>query len=913
MADKTTIDGTRGPSPKVDRASWLKTIVDNAIPVLIDVAAKKYLGGIKLDAKKLGLSTAASAVLNQALEAFKGGVQAPTGSVVRPSTKFLADAGLEMAKAFIQDRAVGAAGAPDPALPGVLDPKKTYYATVDPKAEIYKLAASASGHLIQSLFDRLHVGNFGTSVKGAIDDAVRKSTDLSKADSWVQLAKDVAVGVLKDQDRDVIGYLAGLTPAAETQVNGGAKNATAQVGAGTDLPKADGTPTATASSASRRASASTNAFATYFQSRAATGKDDKEAKKNVEELVKWGAKQLGVSDGVAQASLEKATEKLAPILAKAKEGNAIESLAVMLQELAKQTEAASRKDPSAANRFARYKMMANCASAIAQRFTQAGLTVDQVSPSVAKRLDRFMDFAVANLVAQSLGVPHKAAKWTKDEVLYLEKNQQDLETITNVLFDERIYRKMQVRRAASERPNVEYPLLSSIDPKNVAQSAAKLTELLVGEPSAQIPAEKRADIKAKLQPALETILGKGANNIDIACGALDWLSQQVPDKAILQPLFTMVATAQAPIEQCTMVLQRVTDALKKNTERQAGLSSDVEKLTKTISDLEAQPDTKDRNDAITKTRAAIKTAQAALSTTKEERAKLEATTKDFGKELAGAKSETGTLVDQLFRQVRSFIASPDSFQQAMAEWQKKLDAQSPKGPDAGDAAGGRGSNGPNGPSGPRGPAAPNGAGGPPSGGPNGAGSLSSSSRRQIEIQQRRAYECAQVLADPALSIQDKIFLFMMIYASFADQEREEKLRELNALEEHKAEWDARRQDLGTVCEERLKAVTGIKEEVDQKKSEIDTLKAGGAKDTDPAVMKATQDLTVLEKSRDAAQKNYTLAVNEYDQKAQEAGPSKNREALFLELQRVSQWRDQIMQMARSMLEESNRLVERIWR
>jgi hypothetical protein len=180
-----------------------------------------------------------------------------------------------------------------------------------------------------------------------------------------------------------------------------------------------------------------------------------------------------------------------------------------------------------------------------------------------------------------------------------------------------------------------------------------------------------------------------------------------------------------------------------------------------------------------------------------------------------------------------------------------------------------------------------------------------------KIQLERAEACAAVLNDPALSIQDKIFLFMMLYASYSDREREAKLKELNDLDEKKAKWDRDKDAMEVTRSDRKKALDTAKEKAATLQTEVDQLRK-----TEPGSQKLAEKEKELNTANETVVKKgeaYDTAVNDYEKRQNEFDGSKNRETMFLELQRVSQWRDQIMQMARSLLEETNRLIERIWR
>jgi hypothetical protein len=185
--------------------------------------------------------------------------------------------------------------------------------------------------------------------------------------------------------------------------------------------------------------------------------------------------------------------------------------------------------------------------------------------------------------------------------------------------------------------------------------------------------------------------------------------------------------------------------------------------------------------------------------------------------------------------------------------------------------------------------------------------------KNLTIQQQRAIKCGEILADPSLTIEDKIFLFMMWFTAFTDQEREKKLEELVQMDREAAR---------------------IQKLKDEKSTELKQLQESGEKD-DSRLVQATARLDALEQMGNASPADLDTARKEVnacqqtkvqrqeaiakvqhevnDLSAKHDAAPKSREVLFMEIERLNQLRDKIMNMARSIMENSNRAIEKIFR
>lgn len=186
------------------------------------------------------------------------------------------------------------------------------------------------------------------------------------------------------------------------------------------------------------------------------------------------------------------------------------------------------------------------------------------------------------------------------------------------------------------------------------------------------------------------------------------------------------------------------------------------------------------------------------------------------------------------------------------------------------------------------------------------------SSKNLTVQQQRAIKCGEILADPALTIEDKIFLFMMWFTAFTDQEREQKLEELVQMDRE----TARNQKFTDELKSELKSLGGARETDENKlvqaQAKVDRLEqlGGNPQDLQAAKAEVTQCQSHLAE-RDAKIRGVEHELSDMQVKNDKA--PKSREVLFMEIERLNQLRDKIMNMARSIMENSNRAIEKIFR
>lgn len=179
--------------------------------------------------------------------------------------------------------------------------------------------------------------------------------------------------------------------------------------------------------------------------------------------------------------------------------------------------------------------------------------------------------------------------------------------------------------------------------------------------------------------------------------------------------------------------------------------------------------------------------------------------------------------------------------------------------------------------------------------------------------QRRANMLGDILSDSSLCIEDKIFFFMMWFVAFADDEREQKMKELIEMDRKQAETAEMRDKQANFLKEQKDKVSTYESTLDRAQDDLATLQ--GANPPDPQAIAAAQ--TAVEEAQHnvdrAKERENELERTVQDLSRQVDELPKSREVKFMELERLNQLRDKIMNMARSILENSNRNIEKIFR
>lgn len=899
---------------------------------LLGIASQKFLGGVPLDPAIVDrIGGAAGTVLKDAITAF---TQVLSGGTGRGKVKdaVLESAAKAFSEAFLQDRAATAAGEPpkvdkDEELLRYLRPDGNYVAPgVEPGT--FRLGGNAkNGHFLYKLLERLGVqsGSFGGGVAEQIKASQRDLYDLGDTANWLTLAKRVAVGILEDQNLPAIAKLVNLVP---TEAIGGKKRrerAEPEPGPVPQAPMSDST-----SSTARREFADTNAIATYMFNRAFNGRSEKAEQKTVEDLVRKALGGLNVPEDhrLSDAKIATITSELGKALkglTGTQKMDHFRALAAIFQGLAVRAEREASKAPllekevaklrtddpkgqlkkreeelrranEAADRAVTYRNFYQISHNLGLAVDEMGVNLDDLArgertSGFIARLDQFLGFAVSTFVADAAGIPISGSEMRKNRLAY--------ESLAYALFQGDALRTAEKRRVqAAQRDlgrasDVFVPLLSGIDPKDAAGSARKIAAMFLKG----APAEQAKAAEPRLVAALEAVLAKGCtDNQELAKSALTWLQEHTGLEATkFQFLYEGIAASEAKLRAAASAVLESERLLKETFARAQGNKEDIQSTRKELDALRKQEptdekDKKVRDQAIAKALEKLKRQEGDAAKISEARAKIEDEIQGYRDEQKQAEDQTHRIAGQTLQFVGLALLEPDRFKAKLDEIQKAAAQES----DRRDAP-------------PKGPGDP--PKGPPP--PDGNGFASNPVPGGMTLARRRAYECSLVLNDPSLSVQDKVFMFMMIYAAYSDLEREDKLRELTQLDERQASWDEKRSKLQKIRDESLNQVQRNTSRVETANERVKELegKPGSERDLEAA----RRELAEAQKALTTANEESIRASNEYLSAEKEYAAPKNREVIMMEIDRLTKFREQIMQMARSIIDDANRLIERIFR
>jgi len=235
------------------------------------------------------------------------------------------------------------------------------------------------------------------------------------------------------------------------------------------------------------------------------------------------------------------------------------------------------------------------------------------------------------------------------------------------------------------------------------------------------------------------------------------------------------------------------------------------------------------------------------------------------------------------------------------------------------------------------------------GGLLGPGSPMDADGSKNHIYAQRSLQISSILNDPALSIEDKIFYFMMWFAAYADKEREQKMKEIADLDNQSQENNLKRKDLERnrqalyqsrkvmqqavqTAESKLRSLSPKHEEIRDVKKDISKLessenpdqqqiadlrkKLGGLerlnKGAAPDIEKAQQVLAESKTKMMQVQVKIEGHSKQIDQLAANADSgTKSRELLFMELERIQRFRGMLIDMANSFMRDMARRVKEI--
>jgi len=194
----------------------------------------------------------------------------------------------------------------------------------------------------------------------------------------------------------------------------------------------------------------------------------------------------------------------------------------------------------------------------------------------------------------------------------------------------------------------------------------------------------------------------------------------------------------------------------------------------------------------------------------------------------------------------------------------------------------------------------------------------------------RCLQCAAILNDPALSMEDKIMYFLMIMAAGQDDDRLRKMREISDLEaKDAAKQQAKQMRVNQRAAEKLGqaeesqetgADTAAAEVVansstQAKKPGSTAAKPSAEAAAEPAKSAAAPGAQGTQKApptKEAAAQAQLEAENELEGTHSGEG-QKSKEILMMELKRITELRSMLMQMVNEILRKSNENVRNIWR
>lgn len=915
----------------------IKSAVGNAIQGLLKQASKQYLG---VDIVPDDLGQSATKVIDRFTATTTKALQGTNGKS-RINDKTINQGAYALAKAFLIDgkgdwktalgslveSAIGEPEAPAKEELGRLLDKRTYVK----RGEDGNKVIAPENHLLRQLMRSVGIDDskpISNLVADAVETCQQKFADLVK--NWGDAGQELAdAGIQSEEHRDAVAD-ALLKAAGGAELGEGVKRAEKTSKKRTEstgdsyagpVPQSGLDDETSASSVQAREFAGTNPMMTYILNRSFDKKTVEALPEGItapKALIAAAAQELGLP--ADSPRLDEATEALQQALQDPRFKNAesptpfiaLEGVLTALINHSKQVERGAKNADTkltAQNARGRYEGILEKIQTLEVGMSRVG-GVEKLSPSLAQRLNEFTAYALGELVANSMRLP--ANKRGNLQNLDILKKIAD-----HVLKDYDHEQGTAIDRMASRRVDKalseKLDLMDGIDLADPAGSAKSIVSQIVGD-----------EVRPEFQPAVEkltqTLEGifrdkKPANNVELVQHVAEAMGEAGIPAEQLSPILWPAATVENDFKDQYYGLAKMEGNLWNLRQYRKGAQEEVEKLQREVDGFKAKlaenPDDPDLKDFLKGTQGNLETAKSRLADIESQIEQHEDSIAQGKKALERTPDTTAALAQGAISKLAALYAQPDQMKADFEETSKQFEKdwqnmgrpvppgfspQEPGGPDGPDDPGDtKKTDSPDGPDGPSG-----------KGGEDDDDGLTPA--------QLRAIECGAILNDPSLSIQDKVFLFMLIFAAYSDQEREDKLKELTKLDERQAEWDKQRKKLGRTKDALVKEHGDIVEKMNAKQAKIDSLKASGKSDDSDEIKAAKRELEKLGQDKARVKENIDNTTEEYDKVGAESNQApRTREVLFAEVEKITKFRDQMINMARSVIEDANRLIERIFR
>ncbi len=512
----------------------------------------------------------------------------------------------------------------------------------------------------------------------------------------------------------------------------------------------------------------------------------------------------------------------------------------------------------------------------------------RLPPRIETRIDEFSGRSIAKLVAAKLGVEPQAADrlsgaaglrgFTRSLL-----NLDDLGQFRGGRMGIEVANDREAAAAgAMAGTDTLPPGLELADP---AGSARRLWDRYFADASdvCQLPPKQREPLEAAIKTAIADVVrnGQPVDGFAFAEGLVAYLGQLGVPAETLKPALEQLATLAAQLGEVASARDTAEGVLKNQERALSGAERRLGQLESAAAKIEAQLAGAPEGDP---RRADLESAQREAAAQKAEVERIRATAEGARDAVENAVRQAGEIAQALEMLGRGTLLAIGSM--AVDPEGTTKDFQQP-------------ANGTRPPDGPAGDADP----------------VDEDLTKRSNLALERAAKLGAVLDDPALSLQDKIFYFMLLFSQYADKEREDKLQKLVKLDQASGEWDLVRGRFDARLDNVQTRLMQLNAEADALREERRVLIAGGA---DPMSKEVEAIRSKLDENRGQAtalrtEKEKVTSEKEKAHAVRAPKLTMSRETLFAELDKVTKQRDQIINMTRSLIDDSNRLIERIFR